>query len=159
MAAHYTKQRKADWGREVADSWRGLTARRQTAERNRQAAVVTRQHLQQQDADKAATARARRKGVMINRWKQLQQQLEESQEVNKNLRGMVYAVADRTLSEGAGSSLQQAVQAQLGGTQPSTWKAGRSQLREQAFQQAAQDDKGDGRDALLQAVRDAVTTH
>ena len=158
MLNSYVRQRKAKWGRAVADSWRGLTARRQEAERNRQAAVESRQQRQQQDLHKAEAARARRKGVMINRWRQLQRQLEEAPVVNKHLRGEVYAVADRTLVEAAKSSLQQAVRARLGGAQPGTWTIGRAQLQEEALRVAMHDNDGDGREALLGAVRSVVNT-
>ena len=56
------------------------------------------------------------------------------------------------MSEGASSNLQHAVQMQLGGTRPASWKLGRAQLREEAMRRAAHDDEGDGAEALRRAI-------
>ena len=58
---------------------------------------ANRQTSQAADTNKANQAKLRRKGVMLDRWRTLQQRLDTTGDVVKAMRGAVYSVAEQTL--------------------------------------------------------------
>jgi hypothetical protein len=106
---------------------------RETAEEQRKAAAADSQLRQEADADKLRRARAKRRGIMVNRWRSLQQTMRQGEDaVDKGTRGVIYNLADRTLAELEGSSMVAAVQHKLDSTPAESWGQARQQLQRAA---------------------------
>ena len=178
MADKKWQQQAAQRRKAVADSWHALpttkqrikaaeeatrvqqkkeiqrlrTANRKMADSLQAAAETARAARQEVDEEKVRRAKNKRREIMVNRWKQMQETLKHEGSMSKQLRGQIYALCDSTLAQWSKSSLVAAVESRLRQEDIGSWAKGKTRLMQAVAQEEGERDA----DKRHQDVQEAV---
>ena len=158
---HYRQTGVASWWSAVSRATQ-LRNQRKNVERRKEIGArvqAQREAAKELAADrqhKARAAAAKRKGVMVNKWRQIQERLQEGDESMGKVQGEVYHLAETT-ARVMGTSMQGVVSEALRGKPVPNWQEGKRLIKLDAELQGAEVPAQQKRQVLTAQVQQLVT--